>query len=96
MTTHECIEILKQAGPYIKEKYEVKSMSLFGSLARGTNTEDSDVDLYIDMPPKVLLLVMLGDYLEELLGTPVDLVRSSTTLRPFLLKEIERDGITIF
>ena len=96
MTREKCIEILSKAAPHIKEKYGVKSLSLFGSTARGTNTEESDIDLFVDMPPKALMLVGLGDYLEELLGTSVDLVRSSNFLRPFLLKEIKRDGITIF
>lgn len=96
MTRNECIEILKLAGPYIKEKYGVKSLSLFGSTARGTHTDESDVDLFIDMPPKAFQLVELGYYLEDILGRAVDLVRSSQHLNQVFLKEIERDGITIF
>lgn len=96
MTKEEYIAKLKEAEPYIRENYEVKSMCMFGSTARGTHTPDSDVDLLIDMPPKWLLLVRLGDYLENLLGTSVDLVRSTTNLRSVFLEEVERDGITIF
>lgn len=96
MTREEYITKLKQAEPYIRETYKVKSMCMFGSTARGTNTPESDVDLFVDMPPKMSYLVRLGNYLENLLGTSVDLVRSTETLRPFFLKEVERDGITIF
>ena len=96
MSREEFISKLKEAEPYIRETYEVKSMQMFGSTARGTNTPDSDVDLLVEMPPKWLLLVRLGNYLENLLGTSVDLVRSTKNLRPFFLKEVERDGITIF
>lgn len=96
MTREEYIAKLKEAESHIRETYEVKSMCMFGSTARGTNTEESDIDLYIDMPPKLFQLVRLGRYLEELLGKSVDLVRKSKSLRPFLLKEIARDGITIF
>lgn len=96
MTRNDCIEILKLAGPHIKEKFGVKSLSLFGSTARGTHTEDSDIDIFIEMPPKALQLVELGYYLEDLLGRDVDLVRSSQYLSPVFLKEIEKDGITIF
>lgn len=96
MTREEYVAILKEAEPYIRETYEVKSMQMFGSTARGTNTPESDVDLFVEMPPKMSYLVRLGNYLENLLGTSVDLVRSSDNLRPFFLKEVERDGITIF
>ena len=90
------ISQLKEAAPYIRETYEVKSMQMFGSTARGTNTEESDVDLYVDMPPKMSYLVRLGNYLEELLGRSVDLVLPSNRPNVFLLNEIKRDGITIF
>lgn len=96
MSREEYIAKLKEAEPYIREKYEVKSMCMFGSTARGTNTEGSDIDLYVDMPPKMTYLVRLGNYLEELLGKSVDLVLPSKCPNVFLLKEIKRDGITIF
>lgn len=96
MNRSDCIEILKQAEPLIREQYGVKSLALFGSTARGTNTEDSDIDLFVDMPPKALMLVRLGNYLESILGKSVDLVLQKKNIRPFLLYEIKRDGITIF
>ena len=96
MNRNDCIEILKLAGPHIKEKFGVTSLSLFGSRARGTHTEESDIDIFVVMPPKAFQLVELGYYLENLLGKEVDLVRSSQYLSPVFLKEIEKDGITIF
>lgn len=96
MIREEYISKLKEAEPYLRETYEVKSMQMFGSMARGTNTPDSDVDLFVDMPPKMSYLVRLGNYLEELLGKSVDLVLPSNSPNAFLLNEIKRDGITIF
>ena len=96
MTKNEWVEILRKAAPYIKEKYGVKSLSLFGSIARGNNTENSDVDLFIDMPPKAFKLVELGYYLEDILGRSVDLVLHKKNLSPVLLNEIKRDAISIF
>lgn len=96
MTREDYIAILKEAAPYIRKTYKVNWMQMFGSTARGTNTEKSDVDLFIDMPPQGILLVKLGDYLENLLGTSVDLVRYSKYLNPVLIREIKKDGITIF
>ncbi len=92
----QCISILSKASPFIRKEFGVKSMHLFGSVARGENTEDSDVDLFVDMPPKALRVVALRYYLQDLLGTTVDLIRKHSRLDSFMIKEIERDGICIF
>ena len=47
------------------------------------------------MPPKFFLIVRLKSYLEALLGCPVDIIRKHQHLNPFLLKEIEREGIEV-
>ena len=57
--------------------------------------DDSDVDIYVEMPPKFFLIVRLKAYLEALLGCPVDIIRKHQHLNPFLLKEIEKDGIEV-
>lgn len=69
-------------------------MRVFGSMARGDNRPDSDVDVFVEMPPG-LISVGLQLYLQDLLGVSVDLVRKHNNLRPFFLKQIERDGIYI-
>jgi predicted nucleotidyltransferase len=55
--------------------------------------EDSDIDICVDMPPKALKLSALKIYLQNLLGTSVDIVRRHQHLDSFLLEEIDRDGI---
>lgn len=45
--------------------------------------------------PKFFLIVRLKAYLEALLGCPVDIIRKHQHLNPFLLKEIEREGIEV-
>jgi predicted nucleotidyltransferase len=62
-------------------------------MARGDNREDSDIDICVDMPPKALKLSALKIYLQNLLGTSVDIVRRHQHLDSFLLEEINRDGI---
>ncbi|MDE5607539.1 MAG: nucleotidyltransferase domain-containing protein [Muribaculaceae bacterium] len=80
----------------LRNDYGVKSLRIFGSVARGEAEEGSDVDLCVDMPPKALKVVALKIYLQEILGRSVDIVRARPTLDPFLKNEIDRDGITIF
>ena len=90
------IELLTEATPYIRSEFGVRSMRMFGSVARGEEHDGSDVDIFVDMPPKAFKVVGLKQYLQELLGRAVDVVRSHSHLDPFLTNEINKDGITIF
>ena len=58
------------------DKHSVKSLSLFGSVARGDAGPDSDVDLLVEFTKPVGLFHISGlkFYLEGLLGCGVDLV----------------------
>ena len=67
--SNECIKILKENMPYIRKEYEVTGLCLFGSMARGDNKSDSDVDILVDMPPKITLMTDLKDFLENILNT---------------------------
>ena len=51
---------------------------LFGSVARRTDTRDSDLDIVVDMDPDATLydMVAIGEGLEDLLGIHVDVVSS--------------------
>lgn len=94
-TTNECISTIQANLPHIQQEYGVTGLCLFGSVARGDNKIDSDVDILVDMPPKILLVCGLKDYLEQILNTSVDLIRRHTHLSPKFLKSISKDAITI-
>ncbi len=56
-------------------KYNVKKASLFGSYARGSNDEKSDIDILIEAPEEMgLSVVHLKRELEQVLNKRVDLV----------------------
>ena len=95
-TTQEYIATLKQHAPILRERFGMKSMSLFGSVARGEQREDSDVDVLVDMPATLRGVGGANDYLEDILGCHVDMIRNHSRLTPFFRKQIARDGITIF
>ncbi len=80
----------------IQREFGVKTLSIFGSVARGENNADSDIDILVDMPPKIFLVSGLKDYLEELLSTPVDLIRRHSHLSNSFLNHISHDAITVF
>ncbi|MBR0296088.1 MAG: nucleotidyltransferase family protein [Paludibacteraceae bacterium] len=95
-TTQEYIDLLRLQIPILRKRYGMTSMSLFGSVARGEQHEDSDVDILVDMPASLRSVGGANDYLEQLLGCHVDMVRNHGHLTPLFRKQIERDGITIF
>lgn len=95
-TTGEYINIINAHSDELKSKFGVKSLRLFGSTARNQHNEKSDVDVFVDMPPKIFKIVGLGIYLEDLLGCHVDVVRNHSNMNVFLRKEIERDGLIVF
>ena len=62
-------------------------------MSRNEQSVESDVDVCVDMAPKMFLVVRLKRFLENLLQCSVDVVRLHKHMNPFLLNEIERDGI---
>lgn|SRR5690606_23238676 len=77
----------------------VRSVRLFGSVARGNETIFSDVDLALDVAREngfsLLNLVAVKDFIAARLGKSVDVV-TFPIRRIDLLNEIERDGIRAF
>ena len=76
--------------------FGVKSLYLFGSLARGDATAKSDIDLLVDFasPPGFDGYIGLKFYLEDLLNQPVDLVMK-TALKPWVRPAIEQEAIHV-
>jgi predicted nucleotidyltransferase len=68
-------EIKNRIMPVLKE-YGIKKAALFGSIVRGESTEDSDIDILVDMPETATLLELaaLKIELEEILKKNVDVL----------------------
>lgn len=82
-------EELKQLG--------VKSLSLFGSVARNEATQNSDVDLLVELerPAGFFKVSRIERYLEEVLGRSVDL-GTEAALREHYRQTITKDLIRLF
>jgi len=88
LTKERIIEILREAQPYLRERYGVKRIAIFGSCVKGRVKKDSDIDILVDFErPIGLDFIDLADYLEEILGMKVDL------LTPAGVKSIKRKEI---
>lgn len=78
----------------IARKHSVTKVILFGSRARGTNTERSDIDIavyggdfdsfYWDIKENVHSLLIF------------DVIEADSSISEELKKEIEKDGVTIY
>jgi predicted nucleotidyltransferase len=75
----QVLQRLEQALPYLKERFGVLHLALYGSFARGTPGKNSDVDLLVRLArPLGLQFVNLVEYLEQLLGRKVGLATFDT------------------
>lgn len=76
--------------------YGVTNLRVFGSVARGTDRPDSDLDLLADLPPGMGLLGLgrVRADLETIIGTEVDLVPASD-LKPPIRARADRDLVAL-
>ncbi len=60
---------------YLHTEFGVEKIGLFGPYAQGTARDDSDIDLVIEFSRPIGFRFMeLAEYLEKLLGAPVDIL----------------------
>lgn len=90
------LERLNAETPALKERYGLRSLAVFGSVARGDDHETSDVDILATFEGRVTFDRYMGLKLEleDLLGRPVDL-GTPQTLRPELRDRIAKDLIHV-
>jgi len=92
-TLEEIKKILAGHKEEIKEKYGVVLIGVFGSCARGKQKEGSDVDILVELErPIGLRFFELWDYLEEVLGTGLDILTlEAVRQKPLLWESIKED-----
>lgn len=86
---------LEEHMPVIRERFGIETIGIFGSVSRGEDTKDSDIDiLYKYSTPLVTLNQLMGlkEYLEDLFGREVDLV-GLKWIEPSIRPYIEADMI---
>jgi hypothetical protein len=96
MTRDELLALLARHEPVLEQRFGVKRLALFGSFARCTAREDSDVDVLVDFVGPTTPDALFGAQvcIEELVGRPVDLVTESALRREFR-PYVERDAIAV-
>lgn len=92
MTKENVLQVLRSVTDELLLKYKAQIRGIFGSVARGDENENSDIDVLVDFTDKADLFdfVGLALFLEEKLHRKVDVVPSDTIkseLRNTVLKE---------
>jgi hypothetical protein len=98
MKCHEALAILRAEREHLHQDFAVKSLALFGSVARDEAKDTSDVDLLVefDRPVGLLHVIETQQYIENLLGVDrVDLVLRRAVL-PELKEEILVEAVDAF
>ena len=89
---------LAMAEPELRRR-GVRHLAVFGSVARGEDRADSDLDLAVEIEPnRDFSIIRLEDtrlLLQDAVGRPVDLGEIDS-LRPHVKAAFERDRIPIF
>lgn len=77
----------------IAQEFGIKELYLFGSMAQGTQTEQSDVDFIYNLPyapEQYRTVIDFRKRLSESLGRPVDLIRKEYLDEPKKDRDSER------
>ena len=84
LTREKVISIMKKELPYLKDKYGVERIVLYGSFAKGKQKKKSDIDILVDLHKTLgLEFIELADMLEEKLGRKVDVATFEHFKRSF-------------
>lgn len=75
-----------------KNKYEINKIGLFGSFSKGTQTEKSDIDIYIDFKEEADIFINFFDVkydLEDIFHKKVDIVTSGNLNGEYKVKRVK-------
>ena len=88
----DIIKVLNKNIELIKREYSVEKIGVFGSYAKGMQTESSDIDILVEFKnPTYDNFINLAFYLEKLFGKRIDLVTVkgvSPYIYPYVKKEV--------
>jgi hypothetical protein len=100
LLTASLIQTLQQNKAFLKERFGVESLVLFGSYARNMQQEESDVDLLYSVVAGKTMPLMRLQNLEQFIGKlvhskKVELV-SKNHVEPIIESSIKKEGIVVF
>ena len=96
MEQNDIINILRQFKDENHQKYSIMSIGIFGSAARGSLTEQSDIDIVVKLEnPDLFNLIGIKQELEERFRCTIDIVRYRDKMNRFLKHRIDQEAVYV-
>ena len=93
-STDDSWERLGEFKEEFASKYGIRSIGIFGSVARGEQHEESDLDVFVELKdPDPFIMFDIKEELERICNCKIDLLRLRKNLRSLISQRIARDGI---
>ena len=87
----EVIGKIKSQYPYLSSEFGIKRIGVFGSVAKQTDRDQSDIDLLVEFDrPIGLKFMSLAEYMEKLFGRKVDIL-TKDGIRNIRVKRVSTD-----
>ncbi len=94
-TLEKILQTLRQNKREWQNRYPISALGVFGSYARGEATENSDIDIAVEINgPMGLSFVALATEIEELFVVKVDVV-PKRSIKPDYLPYVEKDIVYV-
>ena len=91
---NEALQVLKKRKKTFEENFGITSLGIFGSIAKGQNSSDSDVDIVVKMSkPNLFYMVHIKEALETDYQRKVDIVHYRDKMNSFLKKRIDLEAV---
>jgi uncharacterized protein len=98
MRKEDVLRILAEQRTRLKDEFFVKSLSVFGSVARDESTDASDVHLLVEFEEgaRIGLFAFIGlqQFLQEIFGCRVDL-GTADTLRDRIRNRVLKEAVRV-
>ena len=96
MKRSDIMRTLKEYQKKNGEKYGILKLGLFGSVARETHSEHSDIDIVITLREQDLFnLIGIKQDIEEQFNAKVDIVSYRPKMNPFLKEKIDKEALYV-
>ncbi len=90
------INKLRELKPILKERYGIEEFAIFGSVAKGTDRKDSDIDIVVTKLnlKDAFALLDAKEYLSDILEKPID-IGTFRSMKTFIKNRIQKDFIYV-
>ncbi len=96
LNREEIIEIIKSIKEFLRYKYSITEIGLFGSFVRGEQNNSSDIDILVEFSkyPDLFTFIEIEEYLSNIFSRKVDLVVNDS-LKPVIGRFIKKEVLYI-